>query len=74
MCGDDAGAAGLSECENGLGNGFLSAEIKGRRGLIEQQRSAERLGECGERHREVRAFLFAAGQLGQAAAREFAKL
>ena len=61
MCRDDAGTAGLSEGEDGLGDGFLSAEIKGGRGLIEQERSAERLGECGERHREVCAFLFATG-------------
>ena len=60
MCRDDAGAAGLSEREDGLGDGFLSAEIKGGSGLIEQERSAERLGECGERHRQVRALLFAA--------------
>ena len=58
---DDAGTAGLSKREDGLGDGFLSAEIKGGRGLIEQERSAERFRERGERHREVRAFLFAAG-------------
>ena len=61
MCRDDAGTAGLSEGEDGLGDGFLSAEIKGGRGLIEQECSAERFRERGERHREVRAFLFAAG-------------
>ncbi len=61
MCCDDAGAAGLSKREDGLGDGFLSAEIEGGRGLIEQERSAERFRERGERHREVRAFLFAAG-------------
>ena len=74
MCRDDAGTAGLSEREDCLGDGFLSAEIKCGRGLIEKQRSAERLGECGECHREVRAFLFATRQLGQAAVREFVKL
>ena len=36
MCRDDAGTAGLSECEDGLGDSFLSAEIKCGRGLIEQ--------------------------------------
>ena len=61
MCRDDAGAAGLSEREDGLGDGFLSAEIERGRGLIEQECSAERFRERGERHREVCAFLFAAG-------------
>jgi hypothetical protein len=58
---NDAGTARLSEREDGLGDGFLSAEIKGGRGLIEQQRSAERFRERGEGHREVCAFLFATG-------------
>ena len=58
---DDAGTAGLSEREDGLGDGFLSAEIEGGRGLIEQECTAERFRKCGERHREVRSLLFAAG-------------
>ncbi len=71
---NDASAAGLSKREDGVSDGFLSAEIKCGRGLIEQQRTTERLGERGKRHREVHAFLFAAGQLGESAVREFAEL
>lgn len=36
MCRDDTGTAGLSERKDGLRDGFLSAEIKGGCGLIEE--------------------------------------
>ena len=74
MCRDDAGPAGLSECEDGLGDGFLSAEVERGRGLIQQQHAAKRLRERGEGHREVCAFLFATRQLGESAVREFSEL
>jgi hypothetical protein len=71
---DDAGATGLSEGEDGLGDGFLSAEVERGRGLIQQQHTAKRLRERGEGHREVRAFLFATRQLGESAVGEFTEL
>ena len=71
---DDAGGAGLGEGDDGPADGLLPAEVERRGGFVEQQRPREGLREGGEGHREMRAFLLAAGQLGKPSFRESIQL